>query len=86
MKNTVSVTGVQGTDEIIKDTINRNIELKETETKAELTIVDNKGSLSTLQENKLVLGVKLVTDGEQYDLFKNTVIKINKINIFLLFY
>lgn len=77
MKNTVSVTGVQGTDEIIKDTINRNIELKETETKAELTIVDNKGSLSTLQENKLVLGVKLVTDGEQYDLFKNTVIKIN---------
>lgn len=77
MKNTVSVAGIQGENEIVKDVINRNIELKETETKAELTIVDNKGSLSTLQENKLVLGVKLVTDGEQYDLFKNAGIRIN---------
>ena len=30
-----------------------------------------------MQENKLVLGVKLVTDGEQYDLFKNAGIRIN---------
>ena len=76
MQNIVEVAGVQGKTEITTDKMTRNIELKETETKAELTIVDNKGSLSTLQENKLVLGVKLVTDGEQYDLFKNTALKI----------
>lgn len=76
MQNIVSVTGVQGNTEISTNQFTRNIELKETETKAELTIVDNKGSLSTLQDNKLVLGVKLVTDGEQYDLFKNAALKI----------
>lgn len=76
MQNTISVAGIQGKTELATSDFTRNIELKETETKAELTIVDSKGSLSTLQDNKLVLGVKLVTDGEQYDLFKNAALKI----------
>ena len=76
MQNTISVAGIQGKTELATSNFTRNIELKETETKAELTIVDSKGSLSTLKDNKVVLGVKLVTDGEQYDLFKNTILKI----------
>ena len=76
MQNTISVAGIQGKTELATSDFTRNIELKETETKAELTIVDSKGSLSTLKDNKVVLGVKLVTDGEQYDLFKNTILKI----------
>lgn len=50
-------------------------ELKETYSKAELTV--NKANLSTMATNNEVsLGVKLITNGTQYDLYKNPTIKI----------
>ena len=51
------------------------IDVKDTVSKAEFTV--NKDILSTMTENKDVsLGVKLITDGIQYDLYKNPTIKI----------
>ena len=76
MQNVVSIAGIQGRNETATNNITRTIELKETETKVELSVVDSQGSLSTLKENKVVLGAKFVTDGEQYDLFKNTILNI----------
>lgn len=58
------------------NTISSEIYLQDTVTKAELNIVDSKGELSTINENNMILGVKLVTENEQYDLYKNPVIKI----------
>ena len=52
-----------------------SLELKETKSKAEISIENNKKNLSTTEENELTLGISLITDGEQYDLFKNP--KIN---------
>ena len=49
--------------------------LQETCTKAELTT--NKANLSTMTaNNEIILGVKLLTYGTQYDLYKNPTIKI----------
>lgn len=50
-------------------------EIKDTVSKAEFSI--NKGTLSTMTVNKnVVFGVKLITNGVQYDLYKNPTIKI----------
>ena len=52
-----------------------NTEVKDTVSKAEFTV--NKGTLSTMAVNKnVVFGVKLITNGVQYDLYKNPTIKI----------
>ena len=49
--------------------------LKETYSKAELTV--NKANLSTMTENNgVVLGVRFITNGTQYDLYKNPTVKI----------
>ena len=59
----------------IENSSEAKLEVKDTVTKAEFTI--NKDSLSTMTENKdVTLGVKLITDGIQYDLYKNPTIKI----------
>ena len=74
MKSTVTVQGMQNnqiTSEISKDS---SIKLNETITKAELTV--DKDNLSTMQVNDVSLGIKLITENEQYDLYKNPVIKI----------
>jgi len=60
--------------EIVKNSTEASIELKETITKAEL-IVD-KQNLSTIEANNVSLGIKLVTDDVKYDLYKNPTIKI----------
>ena len=51
------------------ETINSTLELKETTSKAELTI--DKTVLSATEANEVTVGIKLITDGEQYDLYKN---------------
>ena len=69
------LTGKLGEAEVVKNSTETSIELKETITKAELTV--NKESLSTMTTNTgVTLGIKLITDGPQYDLYKNPVIKI----------
>lgn len=67
-KNTVSGLTTTNSSE-------STVEVKDTISKAEFTV--NKDTLSTMTENKdVALGVKLITDGIQYDLFKNPTIKI----------
>lgn len=75
IKSIIELENVQAKNKYT-NTINSEIQLQDTVTKAELNIIDSKGELSTLNENKIVLGVKLVTENEQYDLYKNPVIKI----------
>ncbi len=73
LKNTV--TGMLGESQVVENSIESSIELKETITKAELTV--NKDTLSTMTtNNELILGIKLITDGVQYDLYKNPTIQI----------
>ena len=70
-----SVKGMLGENEVIANSTEGSLELKETETKAELTV--NKESLSTMTtNNEVILGVKLITNGEMYDLYKNPKIQI----------
>lgn len=74
----VSKNIVQGALEQI--TVNENstettIQLTETITKAEL-IVDKENLSTMTSNNELTLGVKLITDGVQYDLYKNPTIQI----------
>lgn len=60
---------------IVENYSESNIEIKDTISKAEFTV--NKDTLSTMTTNQnVVFGVKLVTDGVQYDLYKNPTIKI----------
>lgn len=60
---------------VVKNFSASSTEIKDTISKAEFTV--NKDTLSTMTENKDVsLGVKLITDGIQYDLYKNPTIKI----------
>ena len=67
-KNTIKGTGVENSSE-------SRIEVKDTVSKAEFTV--NKDTLSTMTTNKnVILGVKLKTNGVQYDLYKNPTIKI----------
>lgn len=73
LKNTVS--GTLGENNVVENSTETGLELKETETKAELIV--NKENLSTMtSNNEVILGVKLVTDGVKYDLYKNPTIKI----------
>lgn len=50
------------------------IELKETVSKAELTI--DRTALSATEANEVTVGIKLITDGAKYDLYKNPSIAI----------
>ena len=50
------------------------IELKETVSSAELTT--NRTTFSATEENEVTLGIKLITDGTRYDLYKNPTISI----------
>lgn len=74
MKNEIQIQGVQAGKVILEETKDRVIKLEETITKAELKM--DKTYLSTMSENNVVMDIKLVTDGEQYDLYKNPEIKI----------
>lgn len=70
---TISVDKVEQT--VVENSSESSIEVKDTVSKAEFTV--NKDTLSTMTTNKnVVLGVKLITDGVQYDLYKNPTIKI----------
>ena len=72
-KNTIS--GILNSQIVTENLTEQVKELKETYTKAELTI--NKANLSTISANsEVALGVRLVTNGTQYDLYKNPTIKI----------
>ena len=76
-KNTVVGTRIinQIEQTEVENSSESTIELKDTISKAEFTI--NKGTLSTMTVNKnVVFGVKLITNGVQYDLYKNPTIKI----------
>lgn len=50
------------------------LELKETISKAELTI--DRTALSATEVNEVILGIKLITDGAKYDLYKDPSITI----------
>ena len=76
-KNTVVGTmSINKQDEkVVENSSESSVEVKDTITKAEFTV--NKDTLSTMTENKdISLGIKLITDGIQYDLYKNPTIKI----------
>ena len=51
-----------------------NINLQETVSKAELTI--DRTTFSATEANEVTMGIKLITDGEKYDLYKNPSIVI----------
>lgn len=70
-----TVEGALGEVRVVENPTETSIELKETMTKAELTV--DKENLSTMtSNNELTLGVKLITDSVQYDLYKNPTIQI----------
>ena len=69
-QNTTLAT-MQETNIVTNSTEQRVIELKETISKAKLTIENDKTNLATTETNELILGITLVTDGTQYDLFEN---------------
>ena len=70
-----TVKGMLGENAIVENSTETSIELIETISKAELTV--DKESLSTMtSNNELTLGVKLITNGVQYDLYKNPTIQI----------
>ena len=74
VKNTI--TAKLGETTISEKLTETSFTLKETISKAELKIENGKTELSTTQANELILGVTLITDGEQYDLYKNANITI----------
>ena len=79
LKTKNTITGFENVNEeeqkIVENTSESSIEVKDTISKAEFTV--NKDTLSTMTENKDVsLGIKLITDGVQYDLYKNPTIKV----------
>ena len=70
-----TVTGILGETTVLENSTETSIMLTETISKAELTV--DKESLSTMTtNNELTLGVKLITDGVQYDLYKNPTIQV----------
>ena len=76
-KNTVTgITNINSVEKtVVENSSESSIEVKDTVSKAEFTV--NKDTLSTMTQNKnVVLGVKLITNGVQYDLYKNPTIKI----------
>lgn len=73
VKNTIVAT--LGETNVVENTTETIMELKETTSKAELII--NKENLSTMTQNKdFMLGIKLNTADQKYDLYKNPKIKI----------
>lgn len=74
-RSTISAT-LDGTKIVENTTEQSTSELKETISKAELTIENNKNTLSTTEQNEMTIGITLVTKGEQYDLYKNPKIGI----------
>lgn len=81
VKTLKAKNSVEGTKTVNKEIQNivtnfteARVELKETISKAELTV--NREKLSTTEANELTLGMKLITDGEKYDLYKNPSIRI----------
>ena len=81
LKSTGSITGIvtvnKEKQEIVSGTTvtdKSSTELKETISKAELTI--DRTTFSATESNELTLGIKLITDGTKYDLFKNPSITI----------
>ena len=79
VKTLISKTSIVGTKVVEKEkkevvpktTGTATLELKETISKAELKIENNKQILSATEANEVTLGVTLVTDAEKYDLYKN---------------
>ena len=72
-KGTSNLDGVERIE--VEKSSESSIEVKNTISKAEFIV--NKDTLSTMTVNKnVVLGVKLITNGVQYDLYKNPTIKI----------
>ena len=76
IETTVAMNAVNNAAEkIVEQSTEARLELKETISKAEVTI--NKENLSTMTTNEdVIIGIKLITDGVQYDLYKNPKIKI----------
>ncbi len=75
LKSTSIVTAFLGQAKVVEKTTEQIKELKETTSKAELTV--SKQNLSTMVLNKeVILGVKLNTNNTKYDLYKNPTIKI----------
>ena len=75
LKSRNTLTAQIGETKIVENNSEDSKELKETYSKAELTV--NKANLATmLTNNEVVLGVKFVTDSFKYDLYKNPTIKI----------
>lgn len=74
-RNTTLAT-LEGAKIVENTTEPATLELKETISKVKLTIENNKQTLSTTEANEVTLGITLVTDGVQYDLFKNSKMSI----------
>ena len=75
LKTKNTVTGTIEAKTVVENTSESSLDVKDTVSKAEFTV--NKDTLSTMTENKdITFGIKLITDGVQYDLYKNPTIKI----------
>lgn len=73
LKNTL--TALSNEVEVVKNSTEQSIELKETESKVELTL--NKQNLSTMAVNKdVVIGMKFNTNETKYNLYKNPTITV----------
>ena len=75
IKEIKAQTCVQGTSSV-ENPNGAKVELKETVSKAELTIENNKHTLSTTEPNEIILGATLITENTQYDLYKDPTITI----------
>ena len=77
LKTKTITTAVLGEQKILENSAEPAVlKLNETMSKAELSIENNKKSLSTTETNEMTLGVTLITKGTQYDLYKNPKISI----------
>ena len=77
LKTKTITTAVLGEQKILENSAESAVlKLNETMSKAELSIENNKKSLSTTETNEMTLGVTLITNGTQYDLYKNPKISI----------
>ncbi len=77
LKTKTITTAVLGEQKILENSAEPAVlKLNETMSKAELSIENNKKSLSTTETNEMTLGVTLITNGTQYDLYKNPKISI----------
>lgn len=75
LKSSNVVNGILKEEKITENSTEQSIEVKETKTKAELTV--NKDNLSTMTKNEdIILGVKFITENIQYDLYKNPTVQI----------